>query len=108
MKVLIAEDDTASRRILAATLNKLGHEVIAAADGREAWATFQSEPVHLVISDWMMPQMDGLELCRRMRVEVERYVNERTDASFSHGICPDSYESRVKPDIERWEREHPR
>ena len=69
MKTLIAEDDSASRHILAVTLKKLGHEVIAASTGREAWATFQTESVHLVISDWMMPEMDGLELCRRIRKE---------------------------------------
>src|SRR5690242_18446238 len=69
MKILIAEDDEASRSILAATLKKLGHEVIAATNGREAWTRFQTDPVHLVISDWMMPDMDGLALCRRIRNE---------------------------------------
>src|SRR5207237_7458846 len=69
MKILIAEDDAASRQILAAALKELGHVVIATTDGREALAAFQTEPVHLVISDWMMPHLDGLELCRRIRGE---------------------------------------
>jgi signal transduction histidine kinase len=69
MKILIAEDDATSRTILTHVLTQLGHEVAAVADGVEAWAIFQKEHVPLLISDWMMPGMDGLELCRRIRAE---------------------------------------
>jgi signal transduction histidine kinase len=67
MKILIAEDDATSRVILAHVLHQLGHEVLETADGEEAWAVFQREPIPLLISDWMMPGLDGLELCRRIR-----------------------------------------
>lgn len=68
MKVLIAEDDPVSRRALAATLDKFGHEVVVAADGAEAWAALQSADAPLLaILDWMMPEIDGVELCRRVR-----------------------------------------
>jgi DNA-binding response OmpR family regulator len=67
MKILIAEDDFTSRKVLQLTLSELGHEVAAAGDGAEAWELFDREPVRVVVSDWMMPKLDGLELCRRIR-----------------------------------------
>ena len=69
MKILIAEDDAVSRLVLTATLKKLGCEVVATASGTEAWDTFQQEHFPLLISDWMMPDMDGLELCQKIRAE---------------------------------------
>ena len=67
MKILIAEDDPVSLKILQFTLEHYGHEVIAAANGRAAWEMFDAEPARVIVSDWMMPEMDGLELCRRVR-----------------------------------------
>ena len=68
MKVLIAEDDSILRRVLVATLGKFGYEVVIAADGAEAWAALQSADAPLLaILDWMMPEIDGVELCRRVR-----------------------------------------
>ena len=67
MKILIAEDDPVSLKILQFTLEHYGHEVVAAKNGREAWEIFDAEPVRVIVSDWMMPEMDGLELCRRVR-----------------------------------------
>jgi signal transduction histidine kinase len=67
MKILIAEDDATSRTIIAHVLHQFGHEVLETADGEEAWAVYQREPVPLLISDWMMPGLDGLELVRRIR-----------------------------------------
>ena len=67
MKILIAEDDPIATKVLRLTLQKLGHEVIAASNGAEAWEMFHREPVRVIVSDWMMPEMDGLELCRRVR-----------------------------------------
>jgi len=75
MKILFAEDDMTSRLVLGATLRKLGHEVTAAANGREAWELLQQEHFPLLISDWMMPEMDGLELCRLIR---ERHAGQYT------------------------------
>ena len=67
MKILIAEDDTISRLVLVATLKKLGHEVTATTDGQQAWEALSKEHFPLLISDWMMPDMNGLELCRCIR-----------------------------------------
>jgi CheY-like chemotaxis protein len=67
MKILIAEDDPVSVKILQFTLEHYGHEVVAAADGEEAWQIFDRDPVRVVVSDWMMPKVDGLELCKKVR-----------------------------------------
>lgn len=70
MKVLIAEDDTVSLKILQRSIEKLGHERLTAEDGEEAWELYQETPdVDVIISDWMMPGIDGPELCRRIRNE---------------------------------------
>ena len=76
MKVLIAEDDLTSRRMLEAMLGKWGYEVVTACDGKEAWQALQTENApQLVITDWMMPEMDGLTLCRKIRqVKLPNYV----------------------------------
>lgn len=67
MKILIAEDDPISRRLLQTHLQRWGHEVVPAQNGAEALALFTAEPFGLVITDWMMPELDGLELIRRIR-----------------------------------------
>jgi DNA-binding response OmpR family regulator len=75
MKVLIAEDDAVSSFVLAARVRKMGHDVLTATDGNSAWTIYQREHTRLVITDWMMPEMDGLELCRRIRsVEHRAYT----------------------------------
>jgi len=187
MRILVAEDEAVSRRILTATLEGLGHEVTGAPDGREAWGEFERKPFPVVISDWMMPDLDGLELCRRIRAadhtkytyiilltalggkghylrgmdagaddflmkpldpaelrvrlrvaerilglqaevrqlegllpicsyckrirdekdawtRVEAYIASRTDATFTHGVCPDCKETVLKPELERLKR----
>lgn len=67
MKILIAEDDPVSVKILQFTLEHFGHEVVTAASGSEAWEIFDREPVRVIVSDWMMPGLDGLELCQKIR-----------------------------------------
>lgn len=67
MKILIAEDDPVSVKILQLTLEHFGHEVIAAENGAKAWEIFDREPVRVIVSDWMMPEVDGLELCSKVR-----------------------------------------
>ena len=76
MKILIAEDDPISRRILEANLLKWGYDVTAVSDGAEAWKRIQEpESPNLIISDWMMPRMDGLALCREIRnMEKSEYI----------------------------------
>jgi phosphoserine phosphatase RsbU/P len=174
MKTLIAEDDRDSREMLAFLLEFEGHEVVRTTNGSEAWSEFERHRFSLIISDWVMPELDGLELCRRIRavdrpaypyiilltalkgkdnflramnagaddfitkpfdpdelraklhvaqrivslqsrvrtlegilptcmyckkirdenqtwVSIERYVTERSNAAFSHGVCPECY-----------------
>ncbi|MEK6260976.1 MAG: response regulator [Planctomycetota bacterium] len=67
MKILIAEDEPVSRRLLQSYLQKWGHEVVLANDGGEAWRLFEQDEFRLVISDWMMPELDGVDLIRRIR-----------------------------------------
>ncbi len=67
MKILIAEDALVSRRLLERHLQAWGHEVVTATDGAEAWERFNADEYPIVISDWMMPEMDGPELVRRIR-----------------------------------------
>lgn len=69
MKILAAEDDVVARAVLRQALRRLGHEVIEAADGEAAWAQLQQSPVRVIVSDWMMPGLDGLGLCRRIRAQ---------------------------------------
>ncbi|MDD2236169.1 MAG: response regulator [Kiritimatiellae bacterium] len=67
MKILIAEDNLFSRRMLRTILQNAGYTVVEAADGQQAWAELQNpEPPRLVILDWMMPGLNGLELCQRI------------------------------------------
>lgn len=184
MKILIAEDDEASLLLLEAQLRRMGHEVTATRDGAQAWATLAKERHPVVVSDWIMPEMDGLELCRRIRaagaadytyvilltahfgraeylrgmeagaddflskafdaeqlqarlrvaerilglerevhqlsgllpicsycrrirdggdewVSLEDYVLRHSEASFTHGACPECIDSRVRPEMER-------
>ncbi len=76
MKILIAEDDIISRTIFQRAVENLGHEYLVAEDGDEAWKLYQENPsIEVVISDWMMPGTDGLELCRRIREnELDTYA----------------------------------
>jgi DNA-binding response OmpR family regulator len=184
MRILIVEDDPDAREMLELLLKHEGHNVEAAVNGEEGWKLFQQGGFSVVISDWLMPETDGLELCRRIRASetsrycyvmlltalqgkanyleamragtddfipkpydldelrarlmvaerivslqdrvkhlegvlptcmyckkirdahdrwtsIEHYITQRTDASFSHGVCPDCYESVVKPELDR-------
>ena len=71
MRILAAEDDPVSRRLLQAALVKWGHEVIVVEDGAKAWQVLQQEDApRLAVLDWMMPEVDGVELCQRIRGEL--------------------------------------
>lgn len=184
MRILAVEDDPLTRRVLTAVLEQLGHTVVAAADGMAGWEQFELDPADVVITDWMMPRLDGLELVKRIRAaarerytwvlmvtaltgrdryldgmeagaddflvkpidrgelharlrvaqrvlglqrtvsqlegllpicsyckrirdeahawcQVEEYVSRRTEATFSHGVCPECYERHLKPQLDR-------
>jgi len=71
MKILIAEDDLDSREFLAWLLQKLGHEVVSTQNGLEAWEAYRRGEFRVVLSDLLMPELDGLELCRRIRAHKQ-------------------------------------
>ena len=184
MKILVVEDDIDSRETLKFLLELDGHQVTAAANGQDGWLAFAFGHFHVVISDWIMPDMDGLELCRRIRtterpsysyvilvsalkgkssylqgmgagaddfiskpfdpdelkarlivaeriigvqdrvkhlegilptcmyckkirdernewVGIEAYISKRSEASFSHGVCPTCYDAVLKHEFTR-------
>lgn len=71
LHVLVAEDDPMFRRILQSWLQGWGHEVLLAENGARAWSILQQEhPPELLILDWIMPEIDGTELCRRIRAQA--------------------------------------
>lgn len=73
MRILIAEDDPVSRELLRYSLTEMGHAVTTVADGRAGWEAFQESPAEVVITDWMMPEMDGPTLCRHIRAVKSRH-----------------------------------
>src|SRR5262245_46546474 len=73
MKILVADDDALTRRLLLALLGKLGHEVEAVEDGNAARNALESAtPPALAIVDWMMPGMNGIEVCKHVRAHPAR------------------------------------
>jgi two-component system cell cycle response regulator len=101
MRILIAEDGPVSRRMLEATLDKWGHELVIACDGAEAWDVLKRESAPpLAILDWMMPEMDGLEVCRKVRQAAQStppYIilltakNSKEDAAVGLQAGADDY-----------------
>jgi PAS domain S-box-containing protein len=88
VRILVAEDDPVSRRILEATLTRWGHDPVVVKDGTEAWRVMQgSSAPTLAILDWMMPGMDGLEVCTKVR--------ERGDARPAYIIFLTAKRSRT-------------
>ncbi|MFH2059671.1 MAG: HD domain-containing phosphohydrolase [Pseudomonadota bacterium] len=67
MKILVVDDDVASRKTLKFFTKKLGHEVISAKDGEEALKIWKKEQPRIVVTDWIMPKLNGLELCEKIR-----------------------------------------
>jgi phosphoserine phosphatase RsbU/P len=71
MRILVAEDDAVTRRILETTLAGFGWDVVTAKDGNAAWEVFQTlkgkNAPEMAVMDWMMPGVEGIEICRRLR-----------------------------------------
>jgi hypothetical protein len=77
VKILTIDDSKQIRFMLQRLLERWRYEVITACNGMEAWQYIQRESTNLIISDWVMPQMDGLELCRRLRAnDFVHYVSK--------------------------------
>jgi diguanylate cyclase (GGDEF)-like protein len=105
MKVLIADDEPVSRRLLASSLERWGYEVVVAADGLEALELLQlPDAPNLVVLDWLMPGMDGVELCREIRRQKEEpytYIilltAKRTQADIVEGLENGADDYLTKP-----------
>jgi DNA-binding response OmpR family regulator len=90
MNVLLVDDDRTTRILLEAALRREGWTVFPTENGRDAYELHCRENVHLVISDWNMPRMDGLELCRRLRASranAYTYFILITATNLSRGSC---------------------
>jgi DNA-binding response OmpR family regulator len=72
MHVLIAEDDPVALRVAEAVLTAAGHQVAVAENGEIALGVWNLSDQRVIVSDWLMPELDGLELCRRIRAQPER------------------------------------
>ena len=78
MNILIAEDDLISRKLLQTNLEQMGYQVTASTDGQEAWDIYDRVPYPIVVSDWLMPSDNGLELCKKIR--------QRPDTEYTYFI----------------------
>src|SRR5215216_2920283 len=74
MRVLIAEDDSGIRELLVDLIERQGHAVVATRDGEDAWGAFRDDGADVIISDWLMPRVEGPELCRRVRESDAPYA----------------------------------
>ncbi|HEY3330051.1 MAG TPA: SpoIIE family protein phosphatase [Capsulimonadaceae bacterium] len=91
MKILVADDDAITRRMVEGILRKWGYDVVIAEDGDTAWEALQGEDApQMAILDWQMPGMDGVEICRRLRAQTERpyiYVVVLTSRDTSQDLA---------------------
>ena len=71
MQILVVDDDPVSLAVLTLAVKRLGHEPVCASDGAEALAIYRERRPRIVISDWCMPTMTGVELCQKIRAEVD-------------------------------------
>jgi diguanylate cyclase (GGDEF)-like protein len=74
MKVMVVEDGRTTRMMLKSAVERLGHDCITAGDGNQAWELFRSEGADVIISDWLMPGIEGPELCRLVRAHPGPYT----------------------------------
>jgi DNA-binding response OmpR family regulator len=108
MRILVAEDDAVTRRILSATLERFGWDVITAEDGDSAWRIFETvkgdEAPDLAVLDWLMPGLEGPEICRRLRatagfesVYVILLTSLRDKSDLAEGLAAGANDYIVKP-----------
>jgi diguanylate cyclase (GGDEF)-like protein len=87
LKILVAEDDGSSRDALQRALRLLGHSSRGARDGLEAWEMHRAERADVILSDWRMPRMSGVELCRRIRAT-------ETDGAYTYFMLMTAHDDR--------------
>lgn len=105
IRVLIAEDDSSIRLLLEKTLSQENYEVFSAGDGEEAWRMLQEldDPPRIAILDWMMPKMDGLTLCKKIKEQEAPFVftvmltAKTTDADIIAALRAGADEFLAKP-----------
>lgn len=74
VRVLIADDDRSMRDLLRAAIASWGYDIIEAKDGEEVWEIMQKpNPPHILVLDWLMPKLDGLTLCKKLRSQLDYY-----------------------------------
>lgn len=103
-RVLIVEDDPLSQALLMSALKKEGYQYAVANNGQEAVDLYSQEFFPIIITDWIMPEMDGLELCRLIRsMKLDRYIyiivltGQKTKAHLVQGLEAGADEYIVKP-----------
>ena len=74
MKILVVDDDPVARLLIEATLKATGHDVVSVSSAETAWENLADRNIRIILADWWMPGMDGLELCRRVRCRGGNYV----------------------------------
>lgn len=120
--ILLVEDDAEIARIIRDTLRQQGYTVAWATTGREGWEDFQRAPYDLVLVDWMLPEMDGIALCRNIRLASDVPIimisarKEDTDKVEGLDTGADDYlakpfslvelKARVASQLRRWRRYH--
>ncbi len=105
LRVLIAEDDDASRKLLKRSLQSKGYNIVTAENGEKAWEILQDEidPPELAVLDWMMPGLDGIELCRRIKKRSNPFVYtilltaKSENADIIAGLDAGAHEFLTKP-----------
>lgn len=108
MKILVAEDDAVTRKLLVVTLERLGWDVIQAVDGEAAWQVFETlkgkDAPEMAVIDWMMPGVEGIEICRRLRttpgfelVYVILVTSRGGKEDLSYGLAAGANDYITKP-----------
>ncbi len=104
MKILVADDDRLTCSLLRGVFSKLGHDVITVNNGMDAWRKLKEERIHLVTLDWMMPGLEGVQVCKRLRAEPGAHytyailvTGKLEESSFRMGMAAGADDFLTKP-----------